>query len=53
MLNEKVMSWALSQAGDKAKSTYQSVGTQYLFGDDVESGNGGMWIYEPLSYNED
>jgi len=27
MLNEKVMSWALSQAGADAKSTYQAVGT--------------------------
>jgi len=53
MLNEKVMNWALSQAGADAKSTYQAEGTQYLFGYDVESGNGGEWIYQPLKYNED
>jgi hypothetical protein len=52
MLNEKVMSWALSQAGAGVKSTYQAVGTKYLFGNDVESGNGGEWIYQSLEYKE-
>ena len=47
------MSWALSHAAADAKSTYQSVGTQYLFENDVESMNGGLWIYEDLDYKED
>ena len=47
------MSWAMSKASSSASETYKSVGTQYLFGDDVQSLNGGLWIYESLNYEED
>lgn len=48
MLNEKVLSWAKDRASTQANADYSLFGTKYIFGEDIESSNGGLWIYESL-----